>query len=66
MTCTFQNRNGVVRAYDNLPDYLRALENQRRVEHLQELNAGHVPEEVVYDSQNWQEIPRELSTLEAK
>lgn len=62
MTYTFYNKNGVERTYDNLQDYVRALENQRRIEHLQELNAGHVPEEVVYDSQNWQEIPREHST----
>jgi len=62
MTYTFYNKNGAERTYDNLQDYVRALANQRRIEHLQELNAGHVPEEVVYDSQNWQEIPRENST----
>lgn len=62
MAYTFYNKNGLERTYDNLQDFVRALENQRRVERLQELNAGHVPEEVVYDSQKWQEIPREHST----
>lgn len=62
MTYTFYNKNGMERTYDNLQDFVRALENQRRIERLQELNAGYVPEEVLYDSQNWQEIPRENST----
>jgi len=61
-TYTFFNKNGVERTYDNLRDYVQALENQRRVERLQELNSGFVPEEVVYDSQNWQEIPRNTTT----
>ncbi len=62
MTYTFYNKNGVERTYDNLQDYVRALENQRRVEHLQELNAGHVPVEVFYDSQNWQEAQDNSNT----
>lgn len=62
MTYTFYNKNGVERTYDNLQDFVRALENQRRVEHLQELNAGYVPEEVFYDSQNWQETPDNNNT----
>lgn len=66
MTYTFYNKNGVERNYDNLQDYVRALANQRRIEHLQELNAGHVPEEVVYDSQNWQETQDKNSTSDTR
>lgn len=49
MPYTFRNRNGVERSYDNLQDYVRALTNQRRVEHLQDVNAGYVTEEMRHE-----------------
>lgn len=44
----FTNRAGSLRAFENRNDYFRALENQLRVEHLQDLNRDLVYEEMQY------------------
>tara|TARA_R110000868_G_scaffold271022_3_gene530488 strand:+ start:5717 stop:5944 length:228 start_codon:yes stop_codon:yes gene_type:complete len=46
MNYSFLNIAGAERTFTNLQDYLRALENQRRVEHLVELNGDRVSEEM--------------------
>ena len=46
MTYKFTNRAGIVRAFENRNDYCRAIENQLRVEHLQDLNKDIVYEEM--------------------
>lgn len=48
MTYSFTNRAGSLRAFENRNDYFRALENQLRVEHLQDLNRDLVYEEMQY------------------